>query len=389
MLITSSLTRRNISRVKPQSFSFFSSSIEVELPKFKVHRLEESELPTKATTTKSELLNYYKDMALMRRVEIVSDMLYKNKWIRGFCHLYDGQESITVGMEAALTMEDHIINAYRDHTTAMGRGHTSYQIIAEMMQRSTGSSKGKGGSMHYYSSKNNFYGGNGIVGAQVPVGTGVAFGIKYEGKKQVCVSMYGDGAANQGQIYEAANMAGLWKLPIIYTCENNKYAMGTSVERHAHNTDFYKRGDLIPGIRCEANNVFAVRELYKWGKKYCTDGKGPLFFELQTYRYHGHSMSDPGITYRTREEVTEYRKTQDPILLVKKWILEHDIATEKYLKEIDKEIRARIDEEVEQIKNDPMPAPEELMTEIYEGQETEKPYIRNVDMISSINKNFE
>eukprot|EP00343_Euplotes_focardii_P009072 CAMPEP_0205828642 /NCGR_PEP_ID=MMETSP0206-20130828/35768_1 /ASSEMBLY_ACC=CAM_ASM_000279 /TAXON_ID=36767 /ORGANISM="Euplotes focardii, Strain TN1" /LENGTH=343 /DNA_ID=CAMNT_0053130669 /DNA_START=151 /DNA_END=1182 /DNA_ORIENTATION=+ len=343
-------------------------------------------MPTTAKTNKNELMKYFKDMALMRRVEIVSDLLYKNKFIRGFCHLYDGQESITVGMEAALTMEDHIITAYRDHTVAMGRGHTPYQIIAEMMQRSTGSSKGKGGSMHYYSGKNNFYGGNGIVGAQVPVGTGVAFGIKYEKKKEVCVSLYGDGAANQGQIYEAANMAGLWKLPCIFTCENNQYAMGTSVERHAHNTEFYKRGDLIPGIRATANNLFTVREIYKFGKQYCNDGNGPLFFELLTYRYHGHSMSDPGVTYRTREEVNDYRKTQDPILLVKNWILEHSIATEKDLKAIEREIRANLDEEVEKIKKDPMPAPEDLFSDIYQGKEY---YIRNLDFPSSINKDFE
>lgn len=365
----------------------FSSTIEIELPKFEVHRLEAKKLPTKAKTNKDELMKYFKDMSVMRRVEIASDLLYKNKQIRGFCHLYDGQESITVGMEAALTWEDHIITAYRDHTTAIGRGHTPYQVIAEMMQKSTGSSKGKGGSMHYYSKKNNFYGGNGIVGAQVPVGVGVAFGIKYEGKKNICVNMYGDGAANQGQIYEAANMAGLWKLPAIFTCENNLYGMGTSIERASHNTKFYTRGDLIPGIQCLANNVFAVRELYKFCKDYCNEGNGPLFVELKTYRYHGHSMSDPGITYRKREEVTEYRQKQDPILLVKNWILQHNVATEQELKEIEKEIKNQIDEDVEKIQKDPMPKPEELFTDIYHGDQ--KFYIRNCDFETSLNKNFE
>lgn len=369
------------------AMSFSSKSIDVELPAFEVHRLDKSVLPTKTTTNKEELMKYFTDMTEMRRVEIVSDMLYKDKFIRGFCHLYDGQESITVGMEAALTWEDHIITAYRDHTTAMGRGHTAYKVIAEMMQKYTGSTKGKGGSMHYYSKKNNFYGGNGIVGAQVPVGAGVAFGIKYEGKKQVCVSMYGDGAANQGQISEASNMAGLWKLPIIFTCENNLYGMGTSAERGSHNTKFYTRGDLIPGVLTMGNNVFAVREIYKWGKKYCTEGNGPLFFELKTYRYHGHSMSDPGITYRTREEVNEYRKVQDPIVQVKNIILKHNIATEAELKEIEKAIKNQIDEDVEQIKKDLMPAAEELFKDIHHGKDDY--YIRDCSFTTSLNKDFE
>lgn len=241
--------------------------------------------------------------------------------------------------------------------------------------------------MHYYSKKNNFYGGNGIVGAQVPVGAGVAFGIKYEGKKNICVSMYGDGAANQGQIYEAANMAGLWKLPCIFTCENNLYGMGTSIDRAAHNTKFYTRGDLIPGIQGIGNNVLAVRELYKFCKDYCNEGNGPLFVELKTYRYHGHSMSDPGITYRKREEVTDYRKTQDPILLIKNLLLEHKFATEDELKEIEKEIKTQIDNDVEKMKGDSMPAPEELFTHIYHGKDDY--YIRNCDFPSSLNKDFE
>lgn len=365
----------------------FSKTITVDLPKYETHRLEGHKMPTTATTSKDELWKYFQDMTLMRRVEVVSDLLYKNREIRGFCHLYDGQESITVGMEAALTKEDCIINAYRVHCTAIGRGDTPYGVIAEMMQRTTGSSKGKGGSMHYYDKANNFYGGNGIVGAQVPVGAGVAFGLKYDGKKNVCVAMYGDGAANQGQIYEASNMAGLWKLPCIFTCENNLYGMGTSVERGSHNTDFYTRGDKIPGVKAIANNVFSVREIYKWGKDYCNADKGPLFFELLTYRYHGHSMSDPGITYRTREEVSDYRKNKDPIIVLKGYLLEHSCATEKEMKEYEKKVRAEIDETVEKIRKDPYPTPDELFTDVYHT--TPPTYTRNVDMKTSLNKNFE
>mmetsp|Transcript_3550 Transcript_3550/g.2330 ORF Transcript_3550/g.2330 Transcript_3550/m.2330 type:complete len:287 (+) Transcript_3550:369-1229(+) len=277
-------------------------------------------------------------------------------------------------MEAGLTRDDHLITAYRDHCQAYCRGYTPYQIIAEMCGRATGASKGKGGSMHYYHSKNNFYGGNGIVGAQLPVGTGLAFAQKYNKTKNCAVSMYGDGASNQGQFYEAMNMAALWKLPIIYVCENNLYGMGTSNERSSSNTNYYARGDVIPGFKCEGQNILMVREAMKFAKNHAVE-HGPILIELSTYRYHGHSMSDPGITYRTKDEVQSIRKTRDPIEIVRTMLVEQGWAEEKELKDFEKKVRADLDNDVKKILADPFPGPEELYTEI---QET-KPYVRGVE----------
>ena len=273
-----------------------------------------------------------------------------------------------------MTRKDAIITAYRDHCQAYARGDTTYKILAEMMAKHTGSSKGKGGSMHYYNSKERFYGGNGIVGAQLPVGTGLAFAMKYKGEDAFACAMYGDGAANQGQLSEAANIAGLMKLPMIYICENNHYGMGTSQKRASLNDKFHTRGDLIPGVHIDAQNVLMVREIMKWAGSYVKKN-GPLFLEFDTYRYHGHSMSDPGITYRTKEEVQLVRDTRDPVEIVRNLILQQKWASEDQLKDIEKDIRKRIDDEVEQIRKDPFPPVEELYTDI---GTTKEHYVRGV-----------
>ena len=316
-------------------------------------------MPSESTTTKEELRGLFEQMTVMRRMEILCDQLYKKREIRGFLHLYDGQEAIAAGCEAAMTREDCLITAYRDHCQALARGDTTYRIFAEMMGKVTGSSMGKGGSMHYYNRKSNFYGGNGIVGAQLPVGTGLAFALKYQQTKNFAVAMYGDGASNQGQFFEAQNIAGLWKLPIIYLCENNTYGMGTSQERSSLNTEFYARGDKIPGFKIEGQNVLMVKEAIKWAGAYAVEN-GPIFLECSTYRYHGHSMSDPGVTYRTKEEIAGIRQNRDPLEIVKQMLLDQGWAEADELKQFDKDTRKRLEAEINQVRNDPWPTVENL-----------------------------
>lgn len=336
-------------------------------------------MPTEAKTTREEMLHYYHEMNFQRRVEIMCDDIYKKKEVRGFCHLMDGQEAVSVGIEAGITKEDHLITAYRCHGVLLGRGETADRLIAEMMGKATGSSKGKGGSMHMALRKRKFYGGNGIVGAHIPVGTGIAFGINYEKKKEVCITMYGDGAANQGQLYEAANMALLWKLPVVYVCENNLYAMGTACARATPNTKYYTKLAPIPGAKADGMDLFAVREIIKFARQWCLSGKGPICLELDTYRYHGHSMSDPGLAYRSREEIAQVRKDRDPIAKVKKIIMDNKLATEEELKDIEQNIRKIVDEAVEKGRAAPWPDPEkDLLTEVLIEPDPNA-FIRNVE----------
>eukprot|EP01117_Protostelium_nocturnum_P020537 TRINITY_DN928_c0_g1_i1.p1 TRINITY_DN928_c0_g1~~TRINITY_DN928_c0_g1_i1.p1 ORF type:complete len:416 (-),score=170.21 TRINITY_DN928_c0_g1_i1:99-1346(-) len=333
-----------------------------------------------ATTSKEELLKFFRDMTLWRRVEIAADNLYKAKHVRGFLHLYNGQEAIVAGYEAALTKDDHVITAYRDHANFMGRGGSPFEVISELIGKAGGCSAGKGGSMHFYKRDANFHGGNGIVGAQVPIGAGVAFALKYQQKPNVCIAMYGDGAANQGQNYEAFNMAALWKLPVIFVCENNKYGMGTSAERSSANTEYYTRGDAVPGIKIDAMNVLSVKAGFEYAKQHALT-KGPLIVEAETYRYMGHSMSDPGLAYRTRDEVAAIKADRDPIDKVKFYLLENKLSTEEELKEIEKEIKKEVDEAQKKAMEGDWPEIKELYNNVY----TEKGYyVRHTNLEDSV-----
>ncbi|KAJ1567648.1 alpha subunit of pyruvate dehydrogenase [Nowakowskiella sp. JEL0078] len=328
---------------------------------FETHNCE---LPLTTTSlTRRELLDLYKLMVSIRKLETAADTLYKSKMIRGFCHLSSGQEAIAAGMESAITHEDAIITAYRCHGFTYARGASALSILAELMGREAGCSKGRGGSMHMFAPE--FYGGNGIVGAQVPIGAGIALKQKYLDQKAMTFSLYGDGAANQGQVFESYNMAKLWNLPVAFTCENNMYGMGTSAQRAAASTKYFTRGDYIPGLRVNGMDVLTVREGSKYARDWCVTGKGPIVVEMMTYRYGGHSMSDPGTTYRTREEVAHMRSQNDPIVGLKNRILNAWVTDEETLKLIDKEVKTEIDESLEQAKASPFPDGSELHHHIY------------------------
>lgn len=331
--------------------------------------------------SKNDLMELFKLMYTMRRMEITCDNEYKARNIRGFCHLYDGQEAVAAGTEAALDPEDSWITSYRCHTQALIRGGTVQKVLGELFGKVEGYSKSKGGSMHFYNKDHNFYGGAGIVGAQVPVGTGLAFANKYNAKPgekmNVAIACYGDGAANQGQVWEAANMASLWKLPMIFCIENNQYGMGTSIDRHSSHSDYYKMGNHIPGIRIDGMNVLAVQEGMRFVKDFCGSGNGPMYVEMMTYRYHGHSMSDPGTTYRNREEIAFTRSTRDPLEFVKKTLMDAGFAELDELKEIEKKIRKEVQAEVLKAKEGTKPTVDELFKHVYtkdlESRDTEYP----------------
>jgi len=326
-------------------------------------------------------MGIYEDMFTIRRMELLCDQYYKNKQIWGFCHLYDGQEAVCVGIENALIPGDHVITAYRDHGWQYTRGDTIKGIFAEMFGKMSGCARGKGGSMHLYFPENNFYGGNGIVGAQVPVGTGVALASKQKGDGSCVVTAFGDGAANQGQVYESYNMAQLWKLPCIYLCENNRYGMGTAAHRHAAVTDFYTRGDYVPGIAVDGMDVLAVREATRFATWYARN-HGPIVFEALTYRYHGHSMSDPGVSYRTPDEVSEIRQQYDPLRKVRSWLTENNIMNDADLKKMEKDIRKQVEAEAKEALMDRELDASELVLDIYTTGPP--PFVRYSDYEDSV-----
>ncbi len=315
--------------------------------------------------SRDELLSYYRMMLLIRRFEERAGQLYGMGLIGGFCHLYIGQEAVVVGMQAAQREGDQVITGYRDHGHMLACGMDPKEIMAELTGRIGGSSRGKGGSMHMFSTEKAFYGGHGIVGAQVSLGTGLAFANKYRGDGKVAVTYFGDGAANQGQVYESFNMASLWKLPVVYIVENNQYAMGTSVERASAETELHKRGISfeIPGEMVDGMDVLAVKEAGQRALDKARAGGGPTLLEMKTYRYRGHSMSDPA-KYRTKEEVEEVKTQHDPIDHVKRLLAEADV-TDDTLKDIDRDIRAVVLEAAAFAQESPEPPAEELMKHIY------------------------
>ena len=317
------------------------------------------------TPSVEQLLKYYREMLLIRRFEEKAGQMYGMGLIGGFCHLYIGQEAVVVGMQNALSLGDSVITSYRDHGHMLACGMDPKGVMAELTGRSGGYSRGKGGSMHMFSKAEHFYGGHGIVGAQMPLGTGLAFANRYRGTDRVSVTYCGDGAINQGQVYESFNMAALWKLPVIYVIENNKYGMGTSVQRASASTDLYKRGAAygIPGKQIDGMDVIATHEAAEEAVAHARAGKGPMILEMMTYRYRGHSMSDPA-KYRTKEEVAKMRTEHDPIDLIRKRLIDGNLTSEDVLKAIDKEVKDLVSAAAEFAQESPEPDPSEVWTDV-------------------------
>jgi pyruvate dehydrogenase E1 component alpha subunit len=314
---------------------------------------------------KVELLQYYREMLLIRRFEEKAGQLYGMGLIAGFCHLYIGQEAVVVGLQAAATDKDSVITTYRDHGHMLACGMDAKGVMAELTGRIGGYSKGKGGSMHMFSREKKFYGGHGIVGASVPLGAGLAFAHKYRGDGGINFCYFGDGAANQGQVYETFNMASLWKLPIIFVIENNRYAMGTAVVRASATTELYRRGEAfgVPGVQVNGMNVLDVKAAADQVTAYVRAGNGPYVMEMDTYRYRGHSMSDPA-KYRSKEEVSQVRKESDPIDTLRAFLVDNAFADDGQLKDIDRDVKEIVNGAAEFAQTSPEPDPAELITDV-------------------------
>ncbi|MBX7162827.1 MAG: pyruvate dehydrogenase (acetyl-transferring) E1 component subunit alpha [Saprospiraceae bacterium] len=322
---------------------------------------------------KSTWMQWYETILRVRRFEERTLMMYSQQKIRGFCHVYIGQEAIAAAMTTAIRPEDAVVTAYRQHGTALSRGLSARSCMAELYGKATGCVKGKGGSMHFFSREHRYFGGNGIVGAQIPIGTGIAFAEKYKGTENICVTMFGDGAARQGALYESFNMAMTWKLPALYIVENNGYAMGTSIQRTSNVVDLYKIGQAF---EMESGHVDGMRpdlvhEALEKAAKYVRSGKGPYFLEIKTYRYRGHSVSDPG-NYRTKEELEHY-KMLDPLLFTEHFIVSNKIATSEEMESIQNKIKAEVDDAVQFAENSPFPTAEGLYEDNY--VESDYPYL--------------
>jgi len=337
---------------------------------FVLHSLQETfEANKRYPASEEEMLEFYRQMLLIRRFEEKAGQLYGLGLIGGFCHLYIGQEAVAVGLQSALDKDrDSVITGYRDHGQMLAQGIDPKVIMAELTGRATGISRGKGGSMHMFSIAHKFYGGHGIVGAQVPLGGGLALAHQYNNDGGLCLAYFGDGAANQGQVYETFNMAALWKLPIVFVVEDNKYAMGTATARSSAETRFHRRGTAfrIPGMEVNGMDVLEVRAAAEIAFAHVRAGKGPVLMECNTYRYRGHSMSDPA-KYRSRQEVQEQREHHDPIEGLKK-ILIAGGKTEEELKAIDKAVRAQVAEAADFAESSPEPEPSELYTDVLVGE---------------------
>jgi pyruvate dehydrogenase E1 component alpha subunit len=336
---------------------------------FTLHSLQDTfEQEKRYPASPAQMLEFYRQMLLIRRFEEKAGQLYGLGLIGGFCHLYIGQEAVAIGLQSALDPDrDSVITGYRDHGHMLAYGIDPKVIMAELTGREAGISRGKGGSMHMFSTEHKFYGGHGIVGAQVALGGGLALAHQYNGDGGICLAYFGDGAANQGQVYETFNMAALWKLPIIFVIENNGYAMGTAVKRGSAETEFYRRGTAfrIPGMKINGMDVLEVRAAAEVAFAHARAGHGPVLMECNTYRYRGHSMSDPA-KYRTREEVQEQREHHDPIEGLKKTLIEAGTA-EDQLKAIDKTIRAEVSGAADFAETSPLPEPGELYTDVLVG----------------------